>query len=410
MSLDAFTNTLPPDTKAAPLSSNNGYRVIGDRPGLDLDAIITGPTPAERNTTMWTALGAMRGKGYTPASIRTIAEWLGGKWGYDEPEFNKLEDQLRRVQQWEPELREAESTHEQDVDEQVQGWDTFYTKLTTSGQNEFISTGINTLDISLGGGLEPKTRFDFVAWRGVAKTVIKSQILMDAVGRGIPVMYNLIDGSFDLWRRRQIARLTNVALQMVRDHYRNVSVPNADVLARYKLVATQLRDWARSGLLHLTKFHDGAALLRYLDKHPEIQMMAMDQLHDMTAPKGMQPGMHALEENSMTLRDIAHDRGLVVLVANNINRPDSKDRNAVVFKPNDWSIRGSERIPHHADVILNLSRAKGSHRLMVELSKTRDGEDGQEPLTLFFDGMYAAVRVPTTQDQTVLAKELAGGN
>ena len=114
------------------------------------------------------------------------------------------------------------------------------------------------------------------------------------------------------------------------------------------------------------------ALDRFLETRPDTRLVVVDQLQHLRASDGV-VGMAGLEANSRALVALAGKYDVAMVGVSQVNRPEGQYRRAD-WRPNRYSLRGSEQLFHDAASVLLFHRvAETPGTLSVQVAKGRMG-------------------------------------
>jgi KaiC/GvpD/RAD55 family RecA-like ATPase len=410
--LDALLAQLPEDPKAAPLSTSNGHAPKPTRRPSDIDAVIDGPTPSgERNTTMWSLLSTMRARLYSESVIRAVAETLAQKWQYDAVEYTKLEDQLDRVMEWEPDNALVEDDGPDFLDITVDPTDLFLNQISEPRSSQVFTTGTPVLDNAINGGLYPSQLLYIAAAAWVGKSVEATQISYNAAQNGAEVMYVSTEASATEIYARIFAQIFLYPASRVLKMAAHRIVPD-------DLDQRMLKRWAtdpasRALLQGLRRFEiredldsidaiEKRIIARKLRGRP-IQMLVADQLHDFSTP-GLD-GRFAIESISKGLRMLARKYNLTVIGCSQVNRGSdtakiqSTEAKGDIWTPDVYNLRETEVLRHHAHVLVFLGRNYTENgdptKMMVRVAKCRGAATLPSPFVMTYEPKYLRTTAPT---------------
>lgn len=253
-------------------------------------------------------------------------------------------------------------------------------------KSRLIKTGLPALDKFLGGGFAPKTMNTVAAESGAGKTILLGNIAVHAASKGAMVFYALLEGAVEDFQARLVAAYLGVSTIDILDHMYGERRQPPEMIERYEEASAHLASLPliiRDDLTTIQEIGDYA-------KETDAKVAIVDSLQ-IVRPAGSSKARGSrerVEETSGLMRDLAKDRGLIVLTASEIARPEKRDE---VFVPNKWSIRESEQVRYDSTQMLLMSRATGRSKVIrVDDGKYRQ-RAGNPSLYLGFDGAHSRV-------------------
>lgn len=263
-----------------------------------------------------------------------------------------------------------------------------------------MPTGLAVLDGALGaepdkniaGGFDPGSLVYIPAEKGTGKSIFTNHETVYTAKRKRGVLYLCPEMSYDDQMARIFAAVMGRPTKMVRNHMMGRQpVTEIDVRA-YEHAETLIASWpliVRDDTLTLHSIEE--AVETWPSGWAPLELLVVDSPHVLLAPPGHQPGRGALEANSAGLMALTKKHSLVTLAPCQIARPEGRAKEASDWRPTRWSLRDSEALGHHADILLLLYREKKSRVLEISIAKGRhgEGEDDAQWLSVEFEGMYS---------------------
>jgi len=275
----------------------------------------------------------------------------------------------------------------------------FVSRLTeTNKVNRTVPTYLSVVDKALGGtdaiqgGFDPGSLVYIPAEKGTGKSIFTNHETVQTAKRARGALYCCPEMSYDDQMDRIFAACMGRPTRLIRNHRTGRQpVTELDIRA-YEHAESLIAGWplvVRDDTFTLPSIVE--AVETWPRDWPPLELLTVDSPHVLLPPPGFQPGRAALEANSAGLMALTKKHGLVTLAPCQISRPEGKAKEASNWRPTRWSLRDSEALGHHCDIMLLLYREKKSRVLELNIAKGRngEGEDDAEWLQVEFDGMHA---------------------
>lgn len=219
-----------------------------------------------------------------------------------------------------------------------------------------LSTGLEALDVALGGGMRPGFVHILGARPKMGKTALSVQIATNVLLAGRGVVYQTTEVP-----RADIAQRIAAQVARVRAACVDVDVPTADEMSSLANAFARLSDPGRWMLIPdeaaATPQDFARNLRRYsrLSGAPPLGLAVVDQINDLVhpSPKRGQNRERELTEISNALKDIARHSGVPVLVIAQLSRACEGRPNK---RPVPSDLRDSGSLEQHAGVVMFLYR------------------------------------------------------
>jgi replicative DNA helicase len=271
-------------------------------------------------------------------------------------------------------------------------------------QDRTISSGLTELDYALGGdraekimgGYSPGQLVYIVGEKGTGKSILTNHTVvheMDRQSRG--VAYLCPEMSYDQQMTRIFANVSRTPFKKIRNHMLGRQAITDTDAASYRKAEREVGQWPLIVRDDIRSMDDVEQVIETWPKEwPPLEILVVDSLYVLSAPAGTSAGRFAIEANSTRLMALTKKHKLVTLAPCQISRPQGTAATASNWRPTRWSLRDSEALAHHSDIMLLLYREKKSPVLEISVSKGRDGEgeDSAEWLQFGFDGMHSRLK------------------
>ena len=238
-----------------------------------------------------------------------------------------------------------------------------------------LATGLVSLDDAVGGGFFPGEMIVVAARPSVGKTAFATQAAMH-IGQSDPVLMLSLEMKAHELAMRQLAKLTGISMAELR----GATVARQD-WQTLEQAAESLHD-VRVSLLYSrsatpTKLRAAARLAR---SSSGVSCVVVDYIGLMKASDPRKARWEQISEISASLKDLAMELDVPVVVLSQLNRMADKER------PMLSHLRDSGSIEQDADVVLLLHReTKSSTDAVIDVAKNRQGATG--PIEYKFDPM-----------------------
>lgn len=252
------------------------------------------------------------------------------------------------------------------------------------------STGLQSLDTALGGGLKPGRVVVVAARTSIGKTSLATQLLLQCAADGHPGLMLSQEMTGAELAARALAHAGRIALDRL-----TVAELHADEWAALPAAADELAAlpvWIDDQ--PALRLVDIAAKARSVQRRHGLRLLVVDYLQLTAAePVKGQSRHHQIEGISRGLKALAKELGIAVLLLSQLNRA------AEDGEPELHHLKESGAVEEDADAVLLLhnmgNESGGGLVVCCKVAKNRGGKRGR--LALSFDGRHQRW-MPSTAD------------
>ena len=243
----------------------------------------------------------------------------------------------------------------------------------------YTPTGIRRLDVLLDGGFRGGEVMVLAARPRVGKSAFALQVILDLLGRDVPVGLWTLEMSQRAWLRRALSQLSGIDLRAIRMG----TVPDSqmDTLNRLIVAVGKLPLLFATSASTPAGFADEA---REMVERRDAGLLVVDYVQLMEPPPDAYSRENEVAQISRAIKQTSLELDVPVLLLAQLNR-DAEER-----PPTLGNLRESGALEQDADIVTLLHRERdketrvlSSHTLCI-VEKNRDGESGA--FALRFDG------------------------
>jgi KaiC/GvpD/RAD55 family RecA-like ATPase len=262
-----------------------------------------------------------------------------------------------------------------------------------------ISTGIEKIDLSLGGGISEEEILIFLAPSGIGKTSILTCMANHAFNIGKNVLQIIFEDKEKEVQRKHFVKWAGVKLSEINDYNK------PHIVEKVKNIQTQ-----SNGILKIVKFSEEGTTVPIIKKWIEdyqkrygfkFDLIIIDYLDCIESHKKGEDGL--ADELTIIKSAMAMGSDLKTRIATAIqsNRGGTKSK-IVTFE----HAGGNYKRMQKAHFVISISKTldqKSTNRANLAILKSRSGKDGMVYEDIIFDN--DSMIIQTTSDQSISANE-----